>query len=624
MVELMRQGFALQEKFKEKIRGSEIDKRGHLLGDLKEIDLFMLTRIPAEQQSQLASLLDAPGEPMQIQKGSCLRRCYTCEGEPALMFDGERISAATECKYPDGYVYEVELNVPSGKMVVDDDLRPLFGIHGDFDINTMWGCRQTTEAYAEIGCAHGCVGNTCPGVYRQKDGKYIIANGYYKKDSCEDEDHVAPPGEDVQGICTDLWWYSFVDYDEFIRRAGRVSEKDIADKILEVEPGVYRFRHLIHDLKRYPEGTWTEGQITVFAEFERVRDPDPVRDFQSEQDAMNYTAGQVIHRSIRDYPSLYGGKDGIRYDADHIMCDLGGGGKWHPNGFILYAGDMSPDEPEIPIPTFDGFHLWYPLSEYSALMGAAGLTKEKEVPRLNPSFRDLAFNVARCMVKWGVMPHVDARPEKAKAEERRAISIWEKAEQALKGLAEKYPDDVPDNCKFLLKPRIEQANWVLQAFKNPCWFEWRGKKKNSLWIVNDKHARKVAFHTFDGEQIKELYEYAQFGYGRMQQGGCWSRLISELACWIQGKPHRGLESALSPDDPNKVWENIIQQTRSLHDGSIMDRLEQTSYRAHSTDWHKTDEEDEKGEVLYKLMWYPPWTKETLEILVSRMKGEEDA
>ncbi|KKL57029.1 hypothetical protein LCGC14_2239470, partial [marine sediment metagenome] len=123
-----------------------------------------------------------------------------------LLTNGISVWADEECPYPHGFTIEFELNVPSGQIVATDDLRPLFDILGDYDINTDEGCRLTTLAYEQIGCAHGFVGNSCPGIYKQGN-KYIIANGGHDRD-----------GEQVGSIGTDLWWYSIVDADEFKRR----------------------------------------------------------------------------------------------------------------------------------------------------------------------------------------------------------------------------------------------------------------------------------------------------------------------------------------------------------------------------------------------------------------------
>lgn len=109
------------------------------------------------------------------------------------------------------------LNVPSGKMVFADSL-PGFETLGDFDVNTVEGKMKQTMAMAEIGCAHAYVGNSCPSIYRVNFKKFIVAEvGWTKKTGRK----LPGPGKDVGSITTDLWWYSFADLQEFVRRSKR-------------------------------------------------------------------------------------------------------------------------------------------------------------------------------------------------------------------------------------------------------------------------------------------------------------------------------------------------------------------------------------------------------------------
>ena len=177
-----------------------------------------------------------------------------------------------------------ELNVPSGVMVVGNDFRGHFRVLGDFDVNKPTGIRKTTEAMAAVGCAHGFVGNSCPGVYQTKLNTFIIAGSGEKG---------SPRGTKVASVCTDLWWYSIVDYDEFKRRGCEGKYGDA--QLVPTKPGVYRFTH-------YNASPASYKKPHIYAKIEWVREPDPVKDYASAWAKQNFTAGQVVARKIGKYP----------------------------------------------------------------------------------------------------------------------------------------------------------------------------------------------------------------------------------------------------------------------------------------------------------------------------------
>ena len=489
---------------------------------------------------------------------SCLFKCSVCGEKLALETDGKTLRTVSQCPYPDGPIFDFELNVPSGKLVVANDLRPLFDFIGDFDINTCVGGMKHSLAMSENGCAQGFVGNTCPGVYRLDDNRLTVADAGRREEEmaleahefdgklmrfefvCFDparEDHCSgllrdlsrgtpmvlsrqvkgdevwltlegpcsvqsayddqhaeivelldyelpPPGEYVAGICTDLWWYSIVDYDEFVRRYGEDALGDRNAETVVVKPGVYEFRHLYYTLDRD-----CDDQPQTYTEIKWVREPDPVRDFKAERLAFHLTAGQVVAKSLPSYtaniemmesihPDLYhDGSDAIRTRrrvavairgvADHIFCVIGNGYDWHENGFLCDNADLRSDAPSIEIPEFVGRHSWYPLSQYSALCLAAGL--HGKPMHLNKSFRALAFNVAMCIVKHGVNPfngvgRVNETKKHREAEKAQAKKTERLAKQCLSGLAKLYPDDVPESCAKLLR-----QSWSDLARKAVAW-----------------------------------------------------------------------------------------------------------------------------------------------------------
>lgn len=581
----------------------EVDVQGHLLPDFQMARILLFYDCDLADLKRLSDVLKAGKkvEPFRVDSKNDLDECANCGQRSHLMCDGERLYFSEPCSRPDGMTIEFELNVPSGKIVAADDLRAWFKIYGSFYVNYPIECERTSKAYENIGCAHAMVGNTCPDVFKITDEKFCIA-------SIRSEDDL--PGTVVASITTDLWWYSLVDYDEFMRRSSTTPEEHGLD-VFDVQPGVYRFRHFTHDRKAIPD---RDADRVIFAEFERVRDPDPIRNFIGETNAMNFTAGQIIAKLMKNYPTLYSSDDaGAQRVADHIFCTIGGGGHWHPNGFVMYKPNMQPHDPEVDIPQFDGLYKWYPLSrDYAALVKAAGIAErcpygddEKFPDRLNDSFVKLAFNVARCITKWGALP---TSPDYVKS----CIETWHIAQDALAGLAKKYKDQVPENCKILATTRLEQANWVLAAMKKMCWFEWRD---DDLWIVNTLDAKKVNLvqsilsHVDRGDILNSLdFNEGSFGYGvQSRQSAAWSSLIAEMSLWLMSRPHRALQSPLSHGASFKIWDVIKRDISELHDGSLFDRLEQTSYHALSTDWVpvtvKNDQTGEKEE-LFQLSWYP--------------------
>lgn len=299
--------------------------------------------------------------------------------------DGYHYRVTEDCPLSEGIDLTFELNVPSGKMVVSDRLRK-FSVLGDFNVNTLMGKIKQTKAMENIGCAHAFVGDSYPSLYKVGPDRYVIGNPGYGKRA---------PGKELTEISTELWWYSITDHDEYFRRNEAI-DPDTA--IVSVKPGVYKFTHHVYSFDF--EDDLESEEPTIYANIEWVRPPDEIRDFRTEYLKLNYTAGQIIHRSMAEYPDLYHGPDAIQGVANHIFCVIGGGGSWHENGFVVYDPDMSANEPEVEIPAFSKQYWWYHLSdEYSALALAA-----KGKINLNPSFAALAKNILRCMLEYGAEP----------------------------------------------------------------------------------------------------------------------------------------------------------------------------------------------------------------------------
>ncbi len=128
------------------------------------------------------------------------------------------------------------------------DTRPNSKGYG-FNINTDYGIRGVFETYGKLGMAHGFVGNSCPGIYRINENTLTISMIKHNEESWDNIESEIP-GERVGSICTDLWWYSVVDYDDFVRRIGRPVKDEDNINVIDVKPGLYKVVHRTHTFDR--------------------------------------------------------------------------------------------------------------------------------------------------------------------------------------------------------------------------------------------------------------------------------------------------------------------------------------------------------------------------------------
>lgn len=434
----------LQESLVEGVKTGKIkvDMAGHCRnGSILHKNYFAseLSMLWLFKEGDLQSLLNAIKETKKTENWIDLPmysfECYDCGERLKFKTNGKEIKCKSKCAYPKGYpAIEFDLNVPSGKMVVANDLRKGFRIVGGFNVNMMIGTAKTSHAYAEVGMAHCFVGNTCPGMYKVPNkNEFVIGRASTVKGS-----------KCVAGICTDLWWYSIVDADEFEKAYGMKPTKDSNLDIVKCEPGVYHFKHVYH-LVDY------EDNSAVYTYIHRKGKPQKPKDFKSEYMKLNYTVGQIMADAVHKYPSRYGdGKsvESVQRLADHVLCTSGNGYEPHPNGWLGASPEIDTSLPEVKIPEFEGKYRWYPLSEFSWLYCASiaqpdsGRYEQFKQPiHLNDSFLDLAFKICRSILKYGLEPF---QGHKDKTE----IAF---ARKCFKGLAKKYPDKVPENCKEFLK-----------------------------------------------------------------------------------------------------------------------------------------------------------------------------
>lgn len=203
--------------------------------------------------------LENGGEPLVVD----IAYCATCGVYPEFQITEDTVTVQDPCPYPDGITTSITLDVPSGKLIVTDDLRPTYDWDRNAyaDYNTALGQAQVVEAMAAIGCAYGPVSNSCPGLYRTSADTYVIANP-----DCEDDDPSRSEDALLAGICTDLWAYSIADFEHWKSRGGASDMLNGADTIVDVRPGTYRFTH--HSGERGFDAHAPE--TVIFAHIERI------------------------------------------------------------------------------------------------------------------------------------------------------------------------------------------------------------------------------------------------------------------------------------------------------------------------------------------------------------------
>lgn len=192
------------------------------------------------------------------------RYCEVCDRPPAYRFTEDAVHVEEPCPYPDGITTTITLSVPSGKVLVTDDLRPVFTWNEDdcASYGTTLGHAQATRAMAAAGCAYGPVGNSCPGLYRTGPDTYVIASP-----RPDDEGNPSLPESDrLATICTDVWAYSCADFEHWKAQGGDPSALGWSDTVVDVPPGEYRFVH--HTGERAFDRD--SADTVVFAHVERI------------------------------------------------------------------------------------------------------------------------------------------------------------------------------------------------------------------------------------------------------------------------------------------------------------------------------------------------------------------
>ena len=226
--------------------------RGRIATD--SFPLYMLTQDRDDVHRQV---MNDPKVPWHYET------CNVCGERVGFVIskDQKSLNAITSCAYSDGFPpIKVELKVPSGEIVLFNDLRKFYPVEKD-DINVcaLSGQKAYTELYAKEGMILQFVSNTSPTVF-QPNAKTIRIGGTTRAGR-----------KKLGSICTDLWWYSAADSTDLENRMmmsvadyqALYASKGAWPKLIiaQVIPGVYEasgLHHLIGDQRSplYSEIVW--------------------------------------------------------------------------------------------------------------------------------------------------------------------------------------------------------------------------------------------------------------------------------------------------------------------------------------------------------------------------------
>lgn len=381
-----------------------------------------------------------------------MHTCPACGESITAETNGQVIRCVSSCKQPNGPPpVEWELNVPSGRMVVANDLRSLFPVLEEYNVDNCSGIKNTSLEYAQWGLAHGFLGNTSPRVYQVEEGSYKVASTVWDED---DKDPLET--SKVASICTDLWWYSICDFSEFKLRLEhfKAKQKDYRVEVIDVKPGVYRFTQY-----GPPRGEDdNESKEHTYTTFEWVRGPDTKKDYIKQYLDVNVTPIAFAKARVKKWPILYrSNRDQVTGDvildswervALDLFCRYGTDINWHEKGFPVVRTEEE-DTLNEEVPSFRSQCYWgNPSARYSSLF-----TQET----LSPPFAKFAFRVLESIISFGMRVNSDRKCRRV-AEAREVMLL---AVQRYRILAARYPEEAD----------LDYVSWLSEEGRAEAWVE---------------------------------------------------------------------------------------------------------------------------------------------------------
>jgi len=151
-------------------------------------------------------------------------RCPACNQYVTMNIDYELKSVRSYMNVPDCPFIakipkniKVKLEVPSKKLVFLNSPRKFLPLEREdrhsLSINSLLGCIKETEMYAAHNVGFFFVGNCSPSIL-QKDNEILFTSyDEYDPKDLEKFKEYAYKGY----VCTDLWWYTVLDYDLYLK-----------------------------------------------------------------------------------------------------------------------------------------------------------------------------------------------------------------------------------------------------------------------------------------------------------------------------------------------------------------------------------------------------------------------
>jgi hypothetical protein len=175
-----------------------------------------------------------------------LFNCAYCGDYVQTRVTDDAVYVDKPCEFSDGITTTIRLNVPSGKIVINDDLRPVYDGYDDThrkfaDYTSDLGVAQVIEEFAKQGCAFGFVGDAWPDLFQTGEGEYVLANCGWDE---ELDGPRTPEGwTRLAGVDGAIWSYSIADFGDWVARGGDVKNLDEDAEIVRIPTGTYEFTY---------------------------------------------------------------------------------------------------------------------------------------------------------------------------------------------------------------------------------------------------------------------------------------------------------------------------------------------------------------------------------------------
>ena len=233
-----------------------------ILKALKEpFDAEAAAKIPTPHQDRIKALIAEAEEIGGIESYHDLRRKLESErsffeveaprlratrliedlGE-SIDMDNAKLAIWYELDKPEPFYGDtvIEIDVPSGYLVIRDALTPVFTPAAVGSMRQGLETHQAAMDYAEdCNVASAFVGNSCPQIVQRKDGSYLVVSPEQREDG--DFGNIYEDGEErIFSVITDSWSVELSDYGNWLDHGGKRLDEFSPD-LLPVPPGRYRW-----------------------------------------------------------------------------------------------------------------------------------------------------------------------------------------------------------------------------------------------------------------------------------------------------------------------------------------------------------------------------------------------